>query len=305
MCDKQNIICPNCEQEFNSKFDYCPYCGQANKKFNLNIRHVFSDFLSASFNVDSKLWLSLSLLITKPGFLTHQYLHGRRTKYLTPVRIYLLISFVYFFVIAINPSVLWKSTVKNVDNNVSVDTTDIVEKQIPDIYLVDEVDSTTSNPEVVDKDADSEIETFVWNTSKLYKTDEGKQMFRNNFRKYASMGMFILIPFTALLFFALFRKNTYYIQHLMFAFHLQSVVFLAFVVDTVLEWFVENSYIDVMFIILLMFIYYIWIKKYYKIGYFLTFWKLFVFLLGYGFLLLLFIVIVAMLSFISLGGTNG
>jgi hypothetical protein len=99
MIESNKTTCPNCGNDFDKSFAYCPYCGQANKKLNLSFKYVVSEFLAASFNVDSKLFITLKLLLLKPAKLTHEFLAGKRAKYISPIRLYLLISLVYFFIL--------------------------------------------------------------------------------------------------------------------------------------------------------------------------------------------------------------
>ena len=47
-------------------------------------------------HADSRLWRTLWALLFKPGYLTHQFLAGRRASYLPPVRLYLVLSVVFF-----------------------------------------------------------------------------------------------------------------------------------------------------------------------------------------------------------------
>ena len=88
------------------------------------------------------------------------------------------------------------------------------------------------------------IEETISDKSKLLATKQGKEMFNNLLRKYISTGMFILIPLTALIFFLIFHKRTYYFEHLIFSFHLQSVIFLIFTLNNMIEWFIDSDIID-------------------------------------------------------------
>lgn len=86
------VVCPNCENEFDKHFDFCPHCGQKNKKINLHLNYFIHDFLSGAFNLDSKFFLTFKTLILFPGKLSEEFLLGKRTKYLPPVRTYLIVS---------------------------------------------------------------------------------------------------------------------------------------------------------------------------------------------------------------------
>jgi len=105
----KKTTCPNCEKKFDSQFKYCPYCGQKNAEPDLRFKHFFFDFLSGAFNLDSKFYQTFKILLLKAAKLSKEYLDGKRTKYLTPVRIYLIVSFVYFTLLSMHPSDFVKS----------------------------------------------------------------------------------------------------------------------------------------------------------------------------------------------------
>lgn len=292
----KNICCLNCEQNFNSEFQFCPHCGQANKKHNLNIKFIISELLVANFNLDSKIYLTLKLLVTQPGKLTTEFLSGKRTKYIPPVRLYLFISFVYFFAISINP---------NKDLNF-VQTDDIISvNENSDTIIPSEIDSTTKEFELLNtaKDTTSNlygVEDVLEEKSRTFNSDAGKTMFRNLFRKYVSLGMFLLIPATALLFFIFFRKGSYYFQHLIFSFHLQSLVFLYFIFFDLLDWVIKLEFLTYVKWGFFLIILFIWIKKYYRASTYTTIWKTIGFLISYLVVFTLFMIVVLLISFLNL-----
>ena len=54
--------------------------------------------------VDSKIAVTLRLLLTRPGEPTSEFLRGRRIRYVSPLRLYLTASFVYFLLGAVLPN---------------------------------------------------------------------------------------------------------------------------------------------------------------------------------------------------------
>src|SRR5205085_3367447 len=58
------------------------------------IRHFLYDL----FHFDGKFFDTVKNLLTKPGIIAMEYTHGKRTKYLDPVRMYLFTSAVFFLV---------------------------------------------------------------------------------------------------------------------------------------------------------------------------------------------------------------
>jgi len=89
--------CLNCGAEVSDR--YCPHCGQENLIPKDTLGHLIQHFVSDITHYDSKFLISLRDLMFKPGFLTTEYLNGRRARYLNPVRMYFFISFVFFVVL--------------------------------------------------------------------------------------------------------------------------------------------------------------------------------------------------------------
>ncbi len=86
--------CDNCGASVAGR--YCGNCGQRLEP----PLHTLGHFLMVAFedvtHADSRLWRTLWALFFKPGFLTREFLDGRRARYLPPVRLYLVISLVFF-----------------------------------------------------------------------------------------------------------------------------------------------------------------------------------------------------------------
>jgi len=58
---------------------------------------LFQDFLDYLFNLDSKLYRTLKGLLFKPGFLSKEFVLGKRVHYVLPVKLYVVISVIFFF----------------------------------------------------------------------------------------------------------------------------------------------------------------------------------------------------------------
>lgn len=86
--------CENCGTELRGH--YCSKCGQAAIDYRRSFRHVIVDVLDSFLNWDSKFIQSIGLLLWRPGWLTNQFLEGRRVRFLHPLRLYLLVSIVFF-----------------------------------------------------------------------------------------------------------------------------------------------------------------------------------------------------------------
>lgn len=77
---------------------YCPQCGERQPSHHdYSMGHFIGHAVHELVHLDSKLFTTLRLLITKPGELTVEYFAGRKTRYIAPLRLF-LISFALFFV---------------------------------------------------------------------------------------------------------------------------------------------------------------------------------------------------------------
>lgn len=86
--------CLNCGSIVQER--YCSHCGQENTEVKESFGHLIRHFFEDVTHYDSKFFVTIKDLIFKPGFLTREYLAGRRASYLHPIRMYVFISFLYF-----------------------------------------------------------------------------------------------------------------------------------------------------------------------------------------------------------------
>jgi len=289
---EQRTTCPNCNNDFDAHFKFCPNCGQENKKINLHFRYFISEFLSAGFNLDSKIFRTLKLLIFYPGMLTKEFIAGKHKSYLPPVRLYLVVSLIYFSLLSfINTDFINNQPDETEKDDQPVlfglSDTDSIKPKLPQV--IDNVIVST------EKDTVRE-ESKIKQIFKKLNTREGRRAFNKRLPDYISMGMFILLPLTAFIFYLMFYRNTLYIHHLVFTLHLQSLMYILFIVINLIELGIDNKIIDWVNVILFLFFLLIWIKKFYGIGWFKSIWKSIVFLFFYGIVFLLFLAVVAGLN---------
>lgn len=61
-----------------------------------SIRHFILEAAEDLTHADSRLWRTMLALLFKPGYLTAEFLAGRRVRYLPPLRLYLVLSLLFF-----------------------------------------------------------------------------------------------------------------------------------------------------------------------------------------------------------------
>jgi hypothetical protein len=93
--------CEDCRAELHGR--YCSQCGQVAVDYHRSFRHVIADVAESFLNWDSKFTKTIGLLLIAPGWLTNQFVAGRRTRYLHPLRVYLLVSIVFFLCVRLAP----------------------------------------------------------------------------------------------------------------------------------------------------------------------------------------------------------
>jgi hypothetical protein len=70
----------------------------------VTLRHFIHEATHEFLHLDGKIFRTLKLLVTKPGALTLEFFRGRRARYISPIRLYLTCSLLYFALAAIAPS---------------------------------------------------------------------------------------------------------------------------------------------------------------------------------------------------------
>ncbi len=86
--------CGNCEAVLTGP--YCAQCGQHVHASARNLSAVLHGAWHDITHVDGRLWHTLWLLFTRPGRLTVDYFKEHRARYLPPVRLYLVLSILFF-----------------------------------------------------------------------------------------------------------------------------------------------------------------------------------------------------------------
>ena len=92
-------ICKNCGEKLQEEFRFCPACGQEHKDKVVHFKQFILDFLGDYFTFDSLIIRSVRPLLFSPGFLTNEFIEGRRVRYIPPLRMFIFISIIFFLVL--------------------------------------------------------------------------------------------------------------------------------------------------------------------------------------------------------------
>ena len=93
---RKNAKCLNCYSPLQEQDNYCPVCGQENNDRRVSFGELVLEVLGNLFSFDSQFVRSVVPFLFRPGYLTQEFLAGRRKRYIHPLRLYFAISFVFF-----------------------------------------------------------------------------------------------------------------------------------------------------------------------------------------------------------------
>jgi hypothetical protein len=84
------LPCANCGAVLTGP--YCARCGQHIADYHRSVWRFVADFFSNTFSWDNRLLLTIEPLFLQPGFLTREFMVGRRVRYVHPLRLFLFTS---------------------------------------------------------------------------------------------------------------------------------------------------------------------------------------------------------------------
>lgn len=183
--------CLNCDTRLHGKF--CHSCGQKATSASVNVHHFVHEATHEFLHLDGKILRTLKLLVTKPGQLTVEFLEGRRARYISPLRVYLTFSLIFFTLAAILP--------RGLDGAVKVKSGE------------------------TGLQGDTEFERRL--EAGLSKAERDTDLIGNAVMKHLPKVMFGLMPVFALITWLFYRKQRrFYIPHLYYSVHFHAFVFL-------------------------------------------------------------------------------
>jgi hypothetical protein len=221
--------CPNCGAALSTvpgHSNFCPSCGQENHDMNVPVSHLLTEVFETIFHFDSKSIRTLWALALKPGFLTSEFMSGRRARYVTPIRLYIFISFVFFLLLSfrsghrdepVETAAQRTSTVNLGITFYGITSNELQglrESQIDSLMQVRNIQLTALNKYV------------VYQMARTQNGGDGD--FIHLIIKTFSYMIFLLMPFFGFLIYVFHRKRArHYIGTLVFSLHFHSFAFFA------------------------------------------------------------------------------
>ncbi len=82
--------------------NFCANCGQPTH-VHRTLLHLGEEVLHGVMHFDARIWRTLPLLAINPGRLTREWIEGKRTRYVSPLAMFLFTLFVMFFALSFMP----------------------------------------------------------------------------------------------------------------------------------------------------------------------------------------------------------
>jgi len=98
---RKDKTCLNCRYVVENRF--CSNCGQENIDTRKSFHQLFIHFFEDLTHYENAFWKTIKNRLLTPASLTKAYLSGKRLSYLAPIRLYIFISFITFFLIGLFP----------------------------------------------------------------------------------------------------------------------------------------------------------------------------------------------------------
>ncbi|MGZ3751945.1 MAG: DUF3667 domain-containing protein [Mucilaginibacter sp.] len=235
---------------------YCHNCGQENLELKENFVHMMEHTVSDYFHFDHLFFHTLKPLLFKPGYLTVEYMAGRRAQYLHPVKMYIFISIVYFLIafnlvpsgngiVRFKEGAPDKTVIIKEEKRISADTT--INPHTKQVLIAHLKENDTSYAQYLngqrklpEKMRDGFWANLLNKRVFGYKEKYGKrafEQFAEDVQHNIPKMMFVLLPLTALQLTIAFRKNKkFYVEHLIFTFHYFCFCFLFLAFVNIIEW---------------------------------------------------------------------
>ena len=92
-------LCLNCGARLPGA--YCPRCGQRDQTLRIPVHRFVWGGLTELFGIDGRVWRTYGTLLFKPGRLTAEYFKGRRQRSLSPLRVYIASTLLFFVLVSL------------------------------------------------------------------------------------------------------------------------------------------------------------------------------------------------------------
>lgn len=275
---EEQKYCRNCKTPLRGEF--CSKCGQREGRGDVHLSEIAGDLADDFFHWDSRIWRTLFPLLFRPGFLTAEFIAGRKARYVPAFRLYLIISFALFLALSfnsVNVSIGGPVQISDrgpvAESKESSQGTVAPEQEDNSMYFTfdfrpgspedqaaaeKEGDTVTAPSAIGDDDtvaldqkitiglADEDSPQWLKKLDqrlddKAGRLSENPGEFLSALMEYLPQTMFVLLPLFALLLRLCYLSSPFhYLQHLVFALHFHSFLYLLVLFGSLAGWVLVN-----------------------------------------------------------------
>lgn len=227
--------CPDCESPAPDAF--CPRCGQEQRdRVHTSVRELAGEGVTELLDVDGRILGTLRTLVLHPGRLTSEYLAGRRTRFVRPVRLYLTLSVVYFLALSLTSGRGLDRRVQVTEAGESSRSTTAGVPREPAAgsrrYTIGEVAQALGDT-ATNQAVERAVKRRLLLLAAMSPEEQGRALV-GGLVAHLPKAFFILVPLFAALLRLLYRRHgVYYAAHLVLALHVHAFAFLLFAVREV------------------------------------------------------------------------
>ncbi|MDJ0928574.1 MAG: DUF3667 domain-containing protein [Gammaproteobacteria bacterium] len=230
--------CLNCGTRLTG--EYCANCGQRAHLKPLSLWELLKEFAEEFFDLDSKAWRSIVPLMFLPGRVTTDYFVGRRARHLSPLRLYLTASVLFFIIAAFTDNtipVAWDDVDFDRAPPAVSDRTDVQDRRIAE----------AGGCEAILANAEARLSDYwrdrAYTACQKVTADRGRSLERAAVDNIPIM-MVVFIPVLALVMKLLYPfSGRFYVEHVVFYLHyhafgffLMTLMILVYEFGTAIEW---------------------------------------------------------------------
>lgn len=208
--------CHNCGAAVD--YNYCSVCGQETRLHVPSAGEFIHEFIGHYIAIEGRLWQTLYFLLFKPGFLTAEYIAGRRIRYVQPLRVYLTFSLIFFALLKLaGPTIA--------EHDAARERASVAASAHPSRAAVARASKSIDPDATIDLGWNPVLEARA-NAFMALPIEERDRLISGAFYAYVPYAMFCLMPL-----FAFYLKLLYlgagrrYGEHLLFALHTNAFAF--------------------------------------------------------------------------------
>ncbi|HWW80538.1 MAG TPA: DUF3667 domain-containing protein [Steroidobacteraceae bacterium] len=215
------VLCANCGVPLSGH--YCSNCGQRVEHAVHSLSHFLGEVAEDLTHADSRLWRTIGALLFKPGYLTQEFLAGRRVKYLPPLRLYLVLSLFFFLIATANNRHVTLKIISGGDDDISIPA--VAQPLQPGEDRRQHAEKVCAKLRY-DGPWQSLLLPALRTGCQNAVEDDGRSL-REDFFHNLPRAIFVMVPILAAAMKPLYRRQRrYYVEHLLFLLHNHSFVFL-------------------------------------------------------------------------------